>query len=705
MTACYLQSRGKFMKTFSVLFLILLINITQAQELSLNNWSYIAIDTSRQKWGDFDEPDWLRYFGLDFWDVNHDDLNDIVSGRYVYLNPGGEMLGPWERIDLGFNVDAMIAADVDGDVNADVIAQALPDVFWLEANDSQGRSWKARRITRLPKTGHTNGQGYRLADVFKGGKPEILMTAEGGIYAIRIPDNSDYSSWKARHIVKSNSDEGFDCADVDGDGDLDVVAGRSDTDGEHADILSWYENPGNDYQEWIEHKIGNTVNAIDRVRIADLNGDGLPDVGVAEEQFPPEGPTAYLFWFEQKESAERATWERHTVVEQWSLHNLDAGDVDRDGDVDLVTCEHKGEDLKLQVWKNDGKGTFSEVLIDQGKESHLGTQLCDLDQDGDLDIVSIAWDNFKFVHLWRNDAIRFYSDGNPDILQKEFNQQRRMDVWLDNGIAVKPGEIRINSCFYNGTEHFKITTLSAVYFLEKSSGGFSSIIDKSGNDWVDHSKSSEAYFPASAAADYRGIPNMLYGDVTDSGAGHPGFNVCRFARQINDSTIQFVSQSKSFVWSWIFHDHYARLHIEKVGRDQPYWVLYEGPVAGRYHPFSKYWGTDSGIRTEIPDFLNGETLQENWQWVYFGDKNVNRVFFIAQKEADEKPDVMGFMGASDEGLRAKDGMVVFGFGRNLETQPLFNEPHTFYFGFFDKKVIDPATYAKFNSYINSLIKR
>ena len=56
--------------------------------------------------------------------------------------------------------------------------------------------------------------------------------------------------------------------------------------------------------------------------------------------------------------------------------------------------------------ENDGQGRLREHVIDHGKESHLGTLLFDLDGDGDLDILSVAWDEYRFLHLWRNDAVK-----------------------------------------------------------------------------------------------------------------------------------------------------------------------------------------------------------------------------------------------------------------------------------------------------------
>jgi FG-GAP-like repeat len=73
--------------------------------------------------------------------------------------------------------------------------------------------------------------------------------------------------------------------------------------------------------------------------------------------------------------------------------------------MDIVTGEHKGKIYPTLIFENDGKGNFKQRVLDNGHESHLGTQLVDLDGDGDLDMASVAWDNHKFLHIWRNDAI------------------------------------------------------------------------------------------------------------------------------------------------------------------------------------------------------------------------------------------------------------------------------------------------------------
>ncbi len=363
-------------------------------------WAYVQVDDARSKWGDFAEPDWLRYFGIDAADLDGDGDLDIVSGRDVYRNPGGDMKA-WERFDLGANVDGMLAVDVDGDAQADVIAQALPEVVWLEAEGAGLGRWRRTVVGTLPKTGHNNGQGYGKGDLDGDGHPEVLLAAADGIYAARIPKDPNGGAWPWVRVVTRGTDEGFAVADVDGDGDADLVGGDGPPGDEEPTLVAWWANPGSLDGTWRRHVVGETAHAVDRVVAVDLDGDGRTDVAVSEERYPGEEPDANLWWFQATDDP-RAPFARRHLVEQYSMNNLDAGDVDGDGDVDLVTSEHKGPHLRAQVLENDGRGAFTLREIDRGKECHLGMRLFDLDADGDLDIVGPAWDDYRYLHLWRN---------------------------------------------------------------------------------------------------------------------------------------------------------------------------------------------------------------------------------------------------------------------------------------------------------------
>ena len=393
------------MVTFGFLFLSLLLFCSVSQNsvpLSLDKWTYIAVDSTRAKWGDFDPPEWLKYFGLYAFDINRDGYLDVTSGRYFYLNPGGDMTGSWQRTDFGFNVDAMLFVNVDGDESADIIAEALPDVYWLEAEDVQGNSWHARKVAQLPKTQHVNGQGFTIAQVVPGGKDELLLSTGEGIFLVEIPDQPEAGNWPTRQVAKEASEEGIGVGDIDGDGDLDLAAGYGEK-GEGMSV-AWWENLGAGKGAWLLHHVGMTVYFADRVKVADLNKDNKPDIIVTEERWPqPEG--ACVHWFEQPALPKTGVWMRNTIVTQNTSNNLDLADMDKDGDFDIITAEHRGS-KKMQIWENVQNATFwVEHVVSTGKESHLGAQVFDLDRDGDLDILSIAWDGYPFLHLWRNDAL------------------------------------------------------------------------------------------------------------------------------------------------------------------------------------------------------------------------------------------------------------------------------------------------------------
>ncbi len=402
----------------------------------LKSWSYIEVDSTKSKWGDYSEPFWLNYFGLAVGDLNNDGQKDILTGRWVYLNPGQGMELPWNKIDLGIHVDGILIIDVDGDAFGDVIAQALPDIYWLEATNAEGTKWEAKKIAQVPKTGHTNSQGFTTAQIVKGGREEILIAGNGDIYCIEIPKNTA-DKWPTHLIAKNTSDEGIGTGDIDGDGDIDISVGRRPAGSDEPLEVMWFENPGNVNVSWADHKVGTTNHPADRFAVADINGDKKADIIVTEERWPGIEPDGNIFWYEQPMD-KNAPWERKLVATQYSTNNLDVMDFDADGDIDLITAEHKGPNLELQSWLNDGEGNFTKKIIDTGKESHLGTKVADMDGDGDLDITSIGWDQYNYVHLWRNEQINEHSvkwtlksTSNGDLQNHNTGNQQTSTLTVD----------------------------------------------------------------------------------------------------------------------------------------------------------------------------------------------------------------------------------------------------------------------------------
>lgn len=382
-------------------------------KLPLDRWHHIQVDDARTK----------KFFGLAMADVTGDGFKDVAAGQWFYRNPGGDMTAKWDRVALPEGVDAIAIVDVNGNDRGDIIALKPNEQFWLEAADRQGSTWTAHKIGSLPIDDHKLGsQLYAVAQVVQGGKPEIVIGAGSSTWVLHIPANPMASPWPAIQVTAEGTGNGV--GDIDGDGLPDIVGSlRGEGEG---DILPgsrgarkdnhsvrWWRNPGAAGGKWKQFDVGFASGA-DRFVVGDLNGDGRPDIAISDERFPGSVPNANLQWYENPGNSGRP-WVRRIIATQMSMNSLDIADFDGDGDLDLVTCEHRMPDQRgevvpnkerLQIWENNGRGTFTARTIDTGKESHLGARVADLDGDGDLDIVSIAWRNFQFLHVWRNDAVR-----------------------------------------------------------------------------------------------------------------------------------------------------------------------------------------------------------------------------------------------------------------------------------------------------------
>lgn len=364
---------------------------------SLHFWRYIRASDSH-----------VRTFGLAFGDADGDGDRDIASGPYLYRNPGGSMTASWPRITAAAGRHLFLMTDIDGDARADALAlednpgENRIDLYWHEAQSDAATNWaQVVRIGHVSRSSHEEGfQGYRLFQIEAGGRPEVAVSSSNGLCYFVIPADPSTGTWPRVFVASNDSDEGIGIEDIDGDHAPDIAFTGGMT-----KSIQWAKNPGDGTANWNLFAIGSFPEAdwIDRCEVVDVNGDGRADI-VATEEDSGGSPDALCYWWEQPESSPtQANWARHLVTTRYTMNSLDAADVDLDGDPDLVLAEHRGT-RRISVFANDGAGTFVEFPVGTGEENHLGARLVDLDEDGDLDLAGIAYDDFTRLHVWRNDS-------------------------------------------------------------------------------------------------------------------------------------------------------------------------------------------------------------------------------------------------------------------------------------------------------------
>lgn len=274
-------------------------------------------------------------------------------------------------------------------------------VVWMRPLNAAGSQWTSTTVGTIPADpGDGRSQGFSLAQIVPGGRAEIVLSSVG-LYYFEIPATPSAGNWPRVQITSEAREEGLAVGDIDRDGDIDVAALVAPA----GTTVAWWENPGNGSSGWARHDLGSTWGIeADRIRLGDLNADSRLDVVVTETNLDSSGNA--LHWFAQPSNPTAPNWTRSTVISnQGSLNSMDLADLNGDGAPDIVTGEHRGN-LEATVWENVGAGSsWQNHAVSQGIESHLGTQLVDLDGDGDLDLVSGAWDNFQNLQLWRNDAL------------------------------------------------------------------------------------------------------------------------------------------------------------------------------------------------------------------------------------------------------------------------------------------------------------
>jgi hypothetical protein len=230
-------------------------------------------------------------------------------------------------------------------------------------------------------------EGVAIADLDGDGDNDLVVIHRNGSLKTLANDGSGTFAAPVDHGVlwPSGTATEVETADVDRDGDTDLLVSFTTIYGS----LSVVRNRGNGTFDPPENY--DTCYSTQMIVPADLNGDKRVDVAGDSNCF------ATTIMLNNGDGTFRHNGE---YGRGYTPGGIDAGDLDGDGDLDVAFGNGTSDVVTVP---NDGTGTFGTHSGQAVNSNPRGVKMADFDADGDVDIVSS--NNYEnFISFLRNDG-------------------------------------------------------------------------------------------------------------------------------------------------------------------------------------------------------------------------------------------------------------------------------------------------------------
>lgn len=251
----------------------------------------------------------------------------------------------------------------------------------------------------------SNDVGYHghlaIGDINRDGWPDVAVTrllAQGG-YGVKVYRNLGGVLELNPSWVSAVNFNGWHAAfgDPDGDGDLDLMVGSSEAYGSNRwpNYIFFNQNGQlNPQPGWVSQDNRN----LDHMSFADLDDDGDLDVVAIG--------SATANWIYRNQNGIVATvtdWNSTDNFNQFA-NTLALGDLTGDGMIDLIMSDNNqinNGSGRFKLYRNLGNGYFEQTPSWSYFDGYVsGIALADLNNDGKLDLATGAW--WDYVRLFIN---------------------------------------------------------------------------------------------------------------------------------------------------------------------------------------------------------------------------------------------------------------------------------------------------------------
>ncbi|MCL6495757.1 MAG: VCBS repeat-containing protein, partial [Ignavibacterium sp.] len=387
----------------------------------------------------------IIYSSTRTWDGNRGLL------AYFRNNGDGTFLAPLQIQLENFTSGAVNikASDLNSDGWNDLVTAELSAGFYgfqVILNNGSGGFLQAK--------GYTSGKtcwDVLVGDVDNDQIPDVITTDNSSVQ-ITVHKNLGNGTFFIPQLYLVNSSSAFiDAADIDNDGDLDLITSASGRTRVGSQVAILRNNGSGTFatRQTIPIRSGGI-----QAKLRDINNDGLVDIICGTSiQSPP-----YDFHFSLNNGNGSFGPMQTISIGSCGWYDINACDIDNDNDQDILLTEWLSclgipqSGRRIFILKNNGNGIFASpyFILTDGNVSSIESG--DFNSDGNIDLVvgqpsgiGIFLGNgdgtFQNQSIYPTDGKNiediivndFNNDNYLDIAASTFFEESGMSVWLGNG--------------------------------------------------------------------------------------------------------------------------------------------------------------------------------------------------------------------------------------------------------------------------------